>query len=45
MAKGISSIKYKPHPRVKRPGIHSKTKSSIHKHSKNYLKRYVGQGK
>lgn len=28
-----------------RPGIHSKKKSSKCKQSKNYKKRYVGQGK
>lgn len=31
--------------KVKRRGIHSKNKSSKHKQSKNYLKRYRGQGK
>jgi hypothetical protein len=30
---------------TKRKGIHSKTKSSKLKSSKNYLKRYKGQGK
>ena len=30
--------------RRKRKGIHAKTKSSKLKSSKNYLKRYVGQG-
>lgn len=29
----------------KRPGIVAKTKSSKHKGSKNYKKRYRGQGK
>ena len=28
----------------RRPGVHAKTKSSKSKHSKNYLKRSVGQG-
>ena len=32
-------------PKVKRPGIHSKTKNSKLKNSKNYQKKYVGQGK
>jgi hypothetical protein len=32
-------------PRVKRPGVHAKTKNSRSKHSKNYNKTYVGQGK
>jgi hypothetical protein len=30
---------------VSRPGIHAKTKSSKLKNSKNYKKRYRGQGK
>lgn len=29
----------------KRKGIHAKTKSSKVKHSKNYKKRYKGQGR
>ena len=29
----------------KRKGIHAKCKSSKNKHSKNYLKRYRGQGR
>jgi hypothetical protein len=29
----------------KRPGIHSKTKAGTRKGSKNYLKRYRGQGR
>lgn len=32
-------------PRKKRKGIHSKSKASKHKGSKNYLKRNVGQGR
>jgi hypothetical protein len=31
-------------PKAKRPGVHSKTKASRSKRSKNYLKRYKGQG-
>ena len=31
--------------RKKRPGVHSKTKASKMKHSKNYLKKYNQQGK
>lgn len=31
-------------PRKKRPGIHSKKRSSNLKASKNYVKRSVGQG-
>lgn len=29
----------------KNPGVHSKKKASKHKHGKNYLKRYRGQGR
>lgn len=32
-------------PKRKRKGIHSKKKNSVHKNSKNYVKRYRGQGK
>jgi hypothetical protein len=32
-------------PRKKRPGIHSKKKSSRNKKSKNYKKPYVSQGR
>lgn len=43
MAKLVVNI-YKSNKR-KRKGIHAKTKSSKVKSSKNYLKRYKGQGK
>jgi hypothetical protein len=32
-------------PKVKRPGVHAKTKTSNAKSSKNYQKTYRGQGK
>ena len=32
-------------PKIKRKGIVSKTESSNHKHSKNYMKKTRGQGK
>jgi hypothetical protein len=32
-------------PKVSRPGVHSKTKTSALKSSKNYKKLYRGQGK
>jgi hypothetical protein len=32
-------------PKVKRPGVHAKTKTSSLKSSKNYRKLYKGQGK
>jgi hypothetical protein len=36
---------FKDKPKVSRPGIHAKTKSSKLKQSKNYHKAYRGQGK
>jgi hypothetical protein len=30
---------------ISRPGIHAKTKNSNNKTSKNYVKRYAGQGR
>jgi hypothetical protein len=32
-------------PKVKRPGVHSKTKTSKNKSSKNYVKQYISQGR
>jgi hypothetical protein len=32
-------------PKRKRPGVHAKSKASKHKRSKNYKKRYTGQGR
>lgn len=32
-------------PKKSRPGVHSKKKNSSHKSSKNYKKKYRGQGK
>jgi hypothetical protein len=32
-------------PKVKRPGVHAKSKMSQSKTSKNYVKPYVSQGK
>lgn len=32
-------------PKVKRKGVHAKSKSSNLKSSKNYLKKYKGQGR
>ena len=36
---------YNPSPKKKRPGVHSKKKTSKSKSSKNYKKSYRGQGK
>jgi len=39
-----SSVKVEK-PKVSRPGVHAKTKTSALKSSKNYKKLYRGQGK
>tara|TARA_R110000744_G_scaffold145532_1_gene258222 strand:+ start:650 stop:790 length:141 start_codon:yes stop_codon:yes gene_type:complete len=44
MAQGLKVINYKK-PTTKRKGIHSKSKTSQLKASKNYKKKYKGQGK
>ena len=41
----VNSTTFTPKPKVKRPGRHSKCKSSKLKGSKNYLKVYNAQGK
>jgi hypothetical protein len=41
-----SNIKlFRGNPKRKRPGVHAKSKASKHKASKNYKKRYKGQGR
>ena len=44
MAKSVSASIYRSNKR-KRPGVHSKTKHSRMKGSKNYVKPYRGQGR
>jgi len=44
MAKQTDGVK-KSSNNISRPGIHSKSKSSKLKTSKNYIKKNVGQGK
>jgi hypothetical protein len=44
MAKVIVS-NYRLKTKKKRPGVHAKSKSSNLKSSKNYVKKYRGQGK
>lgn len=45
MAKAAKELsKWKPKPSVKRPGVVSKKKNSSLKTSKNYVKKYRGQG-
>jgi hypothetical protein len=45
MAKVQTDTKFKKRVKVSRPGIHSKTKTSKTKTSKNYKKQYKGQGR
>jgi len=47
MAKGKSGgiEAWKPKPKVRRPGVVSKKKNSSLKTSKNYKKKYKGQGR
>ncbi len=44
MAK-IKIFSYIEKAKKKRPGVHAKTKNSTNKQSKNYVKKYRGQGK
>jgi hypothetical protein len=44
MAKSISTGHYKK-PKIKRPGVHAKTKTSKCKSSRNYKKTYKAQGR
>jgi len=44
MAK-TNDIKEKVEIKISRPGVHSKTKTSKSKSSKNYKKSYRGQGR
>ena len=44
MAK-VKAFFYREKKRIKRKGVHSKTKASKMKHSKNYLKKYRQQGR
>ena len=43
MAK-LNLFAYKEKSKVRRPGVHAKTKHSNNKQSKNYVKKYKGQG-
>jgi hypothetical protein len=42
--KTSTAISWKAKPKVSRPGVHAKTKTSKMKSSKNYQKSYRGQG-
>jgi hypothetical protein len=45
MAKQTNTTVFKVSPKIKRKGIHAKTKMSTSKSSKNYVKLYKGQGR
>jgi hypothetical protein len=45
MAKQNNTSVFKATPKVKRKGVHAKTKTSVSKLSKNYVKSYKGQGR
>ena len=44
MAK-LNLFAYKEKTKVRRPGVHAKTRNSNNKRSKNYVKKYRGQGR
>ena len=44
-AKGNTASSYISKPKVKRPGVHAKSKSSKLKSSRNYAKAYRAQGR
>ena len=44
MAK-LNLFAYNEKTKVKRPGVKAKTKTSNNKQSKNYVKKYKGQGR
>ena len=44
MAK-LNLFAYREKTKVCRPGVHAKTKTSNNKQSKNYVKKYKGQGR
>lgn len=44
-AKSASTVVKEVKPKVSRPGVHAKSKTSKLKGSKNYKKLYGGQGK
>jgi hypothetical protein len=45
MAKQTNISVFKATPKIKRKGVHAKTKMSASKSSKNYTKPYNGQGR
>ncbi len=45
MAKKTNLFQYRKKHKIRRKGIHAKSKSSNLKSSKNYVKQYRGQGR
>jgi len=45
MSKKTTTTAFDRKPKVKRPGVHAKTKHSNSKSSINYRKKYKGQGR
>ena len=45
MARKLKIYTYIRKKPKKRPGVHAKSKTSKCKNSKNYVKKYIGQGK
>ena len=45
MARKFNTSSYTGNKRKKRPGVHAKSKTSKLKSSKNYSKKYRGQGR
>ena len=45
MAKRINIFQYRKKTKKRRPGVHAKSKSRNLKSSKNYVKKYKGQGR
>ena len=45
MAKVTNTVQKVEAPKVNRPGVHSKAQTSSLKTSKNYKKKYSGQGR
>jgi hypothetical protein len=43
--KAQTTTSFQESPKVSRPGVHAKTKTSHSKSSKNYKKKYRGQGR
>lgn len=44
MAK-VNLFAYLEKPKISRPGVHAKSRNSNNKKSKNYVKKYKGQGR